>query len=304
MKKLIIIVIVFAFSFSHAQISKERFVSNSINSFMDGEWLQFRVHYGFFNASEIEIELKKKKLNGVSVFHAKGYGRSTGLLRFFFKVEDYYESFFKESNGLPIWFIRDIYEGGYTKNLEMFFNHDLNTVKLNDKKKNRVLNFDINSNAQDLISAFYYLRNFYNTDNLEIGEEISINMFFDEENYLFKLKFLGYDILNTKFGYVDCIKFRPYVQSGRVFKEQESVTLWISNDKNKIPVKMKADLKIGAIECDLENFKNLNYQLLTFLINHYSHLKKCLKTSRNLFLYERLPFQHNITFFCFNSSLL
>ena len=135
MKKLIIIVIAFAFSFSHAQISKERFVSNSINSFMDGEWLQFRVHYGFFNASEVEIELKKKKLDGVSVFHAKGYGRSTGLLRFFFKVEDYYESFFKESNGLPIWFIRDIYEGGYTKNLEMFFNHDLNTVKLNDKKK-------------------------------------------------------------------------------------------------------------------------------------------------------------------------
>ena len=63
--------------------------------------------------------------------------------------------------------------------------------------------------------------------------------------------------LNTKFGKVECMKFRPYVQSGRVFKEQESVTLWISNDKNKIPVKMKADLKIGAIECDLENFKNL-----------------------------------------------
>ena len=59
MKKLIIIVIAFAFSFSHAQISKERFVSNSINSFRDGEWLQFRVHYGFFNA-KIEIELKKK----------------------------------------------------------------------------------------------------------------------------------------------------------------------------------------------------------------------------------------------------
>ena len=50
----------------------------------------------------------------------------------------------------------------------MFFNHDLNTVKLNDKKNNKILNFDINSNAQDLISAFYYLRNFYNTDNLEI----------------------------------------------------------------------------------------------------------------------------------------
>ena len=260
MKKLIIAIIIFTFSFSYSQTNNKRFVSNSIDSFKTGEWLQFRVHYGFFNASEIEIKLERKKIDSVNVFHAEGYGRSTGLLRLFFKVEDYYESYFRESNGLPIWFIRDIYEGGYTKNLEMFFNHDLNTVKLNDKKNNKILNFDINSNAQDLISAFYYLRNFYNTDNLEIGEEININMFFDAENYLFKLRFLGYDFLNTKFGKVECMRFRPYVQSGRVFKEQESVTLWISNDKNKIPVKMKADLKIGAIECDLENFKNLNYQ--------------------------------------------
>ena len=259
MKKLILLFVIFTFSFSNSQTIKKRFLSNSTNSFKEGEWLQFRVHYGFFNASEIEIELKRKKLDSVSVFHAKGYGRSTGLLRLFFKVEDYYESYFRESNGLPIWFIRDIYEGGYTKNLEMFFNHNINTVKLNDKKNNRILNFNINSNTQDLISAFYFLRNFYNTDNLENGEEININMFFDEENYLFKLKFLGYDLLNTKFGKVECMRFRPYVQSGRVFKEQESVTLWISNDKNKIPVKMKANLKIGSIECDLENFKNLNH---------------------------------------------
>ena len=264
MKKLISILFIFTFLFSYSQIRTKGFVSNSVNSFKSGEWLRFRVHYGFFNASEIEIELEKKKLNNLSVFHAKGYGRSTGLLRFFFKVEDYYESYFRESNGLPVWFIRDIYEGGYTKNLEMFFNHDLNTVKLKDKKNNRILNFDINSNAQDLISAFYYLRNFYNTENIEINEEISINMFFDEENYLFKLRFLGYDILNTKFGKVECMKFRPYVQSGRVFKEQESVTLWISNDKNKIPIKMKADLKIGSIECDLENFKNLNHPFNIF----------------------------------------
>ena len=103
----------------------------------------------------------------------------------------------------------------------MFFNHDLNTVKLNDKKNNRILNFDINSNAQDLISAFYYLRNFYNTENIEINEEISINMFFDEENYLFKLRFLGYDILNTKFGKVECMKFRPYVQSEGCLKNKK-----------------------------------------------------------------------------------
>ena len=84
-------------------------------------------------------------------------------------------------------------------------------------------------------------------------------MFFDQENYLFKLRFLGYEIIDTAFGKVRCLKLRPLVQSGRVFSEQESVTLWVSDDTNKIPVKMRADLRVGSIDCDLENFKNLRH---------------------------------------------
>jgi hypothetical protein len=53
------------------------------------------------------------------------------------------------------------------------------------------------------------------------------------------------------------MKFRPYVQSGRVFREQESVTLWITDDGNKIPIRLQADLAIGSIKVDLEKFKNL-----------------------------------------------
>jgi len=67
MKKLISILIIITFSFSYSQTRTKRFVSNSINSFKSGEWLRFRVHYGFFNASEIEIELEKKKLNNFSL---------------------------------------------------------------------------------------------------------------------------------------------------------------------------------------------------------------------------------------------
>ena len=64
MKKLIsILIIIITFSFSYSQTRTKRLVSNSMNSFKSGEWLRFRVHYGFFNASEIEIELEKKKLN-------------------------------------------------------------------------------------------------------------------------------------------------------------------------------------------------------------------------------------------------
>ena len=83
------------------------------------------------------------------------------------------------------------------------------------------------------------------------------SLFFDYENYIFKMKFLGKERINTRFGKIQCMKFRPYVQSGRVFREQESVTLWITDDGNKIPIRLQADLAIGSIKVDLEKFKNL-----------------------------------------------
>ena len=231
----------------------------SQNAFKDGEWFEFRIHYGVFNESRVTLELKADTLDQTLVFHAKGYGRTTGLARLFFKVEDHYESYFGQKDGLPRWFIRDINEGGYTKDLEIRFDHEKKVAHVNDKKKEKKSSFAINENVQDLISAFYYLRNFYDTSSLKEGEDIYLNMFFDQENYLFKLRFLGRETIETAFGKVRCLKLRPFVQSSRVFSEQESVTLWVSDDQNKIPLKIRADLRVGSIDCDLDRFKNLQH---------------------------------------------
>ena len=225
--------------------------------FRAGEWFEFRIHYGFFNASYATLELSNDSLNGRPVLHAKGYGTTTGLARWFFKVEDHYDTYFDNKKVIPYWFIRDIYEGGYTKNLEINFDHEQNLAHVNDLKYNKQETFKITDSAQDLISAFYYLRAFYPNDKLKLNESFSINMFFDKENYIFKMKYLGKELLNTKFGKIQCMKFRPYVQSGRVFREKESVTLWITDDGNKIPIRLQADLAIGSIKVDLEKFKNL-----------------------------------------------
>ena len=130
---------------------------------------------------------------------------------------------------------------------------------MNNKKIGEVSELEIKNGVQDLISSFYYLRNFYPIDEIKLNESFDINMFFDFENYVFRLKYLGKEIINTKFGKIKCIKFRPIVQSGRVFEEQESVTLWVSDDKNRIPVRIKADILVGSIKADLENFKNLKH---------------------------------------------
>jgi len=227
--------------------------------FKDGEWFEFRIHYGIFNASYASLSLQKEIFDGKEVFHAKGYGRTTGLARWFFKVEDHYETFFDAQNGRPYKFIRNIDEGGYTKDLEILFDHTTQKAHINDKKKKEQLELPIAPNAQDLLSCLYYLRHFYPEKDIAVNESFSINMFFDQENYVFQLKFLGRETIDTKFGKVPCLKFRPMVQSGRVFKEQESVTLWVSDDQNKIPLRIQADILVGSISADLENFKNLKY---------------------------------------------
>jgi hypothetical protein len=83
-------------------------------------------------------------------------------------------------------------------------------------------------------------------------------MFFDNETTKFKLKFIGREDIKTKFGVVATMIFRPLVQSGRIFKEEEGLTLWISDDYNKIPVRIKANLLVGSIKADLEEYKGLN----------------------------------------------
>ena len=231
----------------------------SLESFQEDEWFQLRLHYGIFNASYASFTLKRDTIKKRPVFHAIGFGETTGLARWFFKVEDYYESYFDEKTGAPYKFIRNINEGGYTKNIEIDFDHEQKTASVLDKKKKETNDFSIKPNVHDLVSCFYFLRNYYPKNGLAVNEAFDINMFFDNENYVFRLKYLGKEIIESKFGMISCLKFRPVVQSGRIFKEQESVTLWVSDDNNRLPIRLQADILIGSIKADLESFKNLKH---------------------------------------------
>ena len=227
------------------------------SAFDVGEWFKFRIHYGLVTAGYATLEVKESTRNNKKVFHAIGKGYTTGMSRWFFKVDDNYESYFDKNTGKPYQFVRKIDEGGYTKNQEGFFNQDKNTVLVKDYKNNTNAVFETPEQVQDIVSTFYYLRNHPNVDKLKVGESINVDMFFDNETTKFRLKFIGREDLDTKFGTVPCMIFRPLVQTGRVFKEQESLTVWISADDNKLPIRIKASLMVGSLKADLDAFKGL-----------------------------------------------
>lgn len=249
MKKLFLLILV---------LTTLAFDTQREDAFDTGEYFKFRIHYGIINAGYATLEVKDATINNKKVFHAVGKGYTTGMSKFFFKVEDLYESYFDKETGNPYRYVRKIDEGGYTKNQEGIFNQKENRILVKDyKHKSEKTLIITNDEVQDIVSSFYYLRNHPNIDKLKPGESIGIDMFFDDEITKFKLKYVGRQDITTKFGTVSCMIFKPLVQTGRVFKEKESLTLWISDDNNKVPVRIKAELAVGSLKADLDEYKGL-----------------------------------------------
>jgi hypothetical protein len=238
-------------------ITTVSFDSQKNDAFDVGEYFKFRVHYGIVTAGYATLEVKEATLSNQKVFHIVGKGFTTGLSKFFFKVEDLYESYIDKETGSPYRYVRKIDEGGYTKNQEGFFNSSGNKILVKDYKHKIEKTLDIPKNTQDILSSFYYFRNYPNIDKMKSGEYVTIDMFFDNEITKFRLKFIGREDITTKFGVVSTMIFRPLVQSGRIFKEEESLTMWISDDDNRLPLRIKASLMVGSIKADLEDYKGL-----------------------------------------------
>jgi len=264
MKKQFFILFLFMSVASFSQSIKTSFSVVSVSekpekklAFQHGEWLKFRMSYSnFLNAGFSTIAVQETKNKGLQAFHITGKGKSTGLVSLFFKVKDDYQTFMYKESLKPYRFIRKINEGGYTKDQEILFDYTTNEATVKNYKHKTETKHPISSDIQDILSSLYFLRN-QNLNNLKVGQEIELQMFFDQEINNFKLHFLGEEVIKTKFGKINALAFRPMVQAGRVFKEQESVTIWVSNDKNKIPLRIKADLAVGSLRADLDAFKGL-----------------------------------------------
>ena len=226
------------------------------NSFQRGEFLKYKIHYGLLNAGFATVELKEKKEANDSLIHAVGKGWTTGMVGFLFNVEDTYESYFSESDIKPKHFIRDINEGGYTQDKEVFFDFEKNEAREVNHKKSTKSSYFIQNDVQDILSSFYYMRNI-EFSQLKVNDSLDVNMFFDGKMNPIKLIILGREIIKTDFGKIGAIKIRPLVLKGRVFKDEENVTLWISDDLNKIPLKIKASLLVGSAKAELIEFSGL-----------------------------------------------
>jgi len=264
MKKLLIFLAVSLTMALNPENGTYRVVPN--NSFQFGEKLDYRVHYGLLNAATATMKISKRihYQNGRPCYKVDVYGKSVGVFDFITRIRDHWGSYIDTTSIIPHKFYRNIEEGNYRKYEIVEFDHEKDvaitttldkvTKKVKEKKENKMAD-----NVQDMVSGYYYLRTI-DFSNVEVGQIITVDAFFDKERYDFKVKFLGRETIRTKMGRYNALVIQPVMPDNKLFRGDNAIRAWLSDDLNKIPLKIKAEMFVGAVEIDIKKINGARHQ--------------------------------------------
>lgn len=229
-------------------------------AFSKGEFLKYRVHYGFVTAGYVSAEVGAETawVQGKRCHRLRVYGQTSPSFDLVFKCRDTYESFVEEQSLLPLQFRRDLHEGGFHHYSEVSFDHAAQIARYYDAGRGSQ-QFKVPPGIQDVISAFYYARSRYDADKLRPGDRISLQNFLDRKTFGLEAVLLGRETLTLDKKRYKALKMSLLVQEAGLVTDDSRITLWISDDRNKIPLQVSCDLKIGAVKADLVQYSGLSH---------------------------------------------
>ena len=240
----------------------DEFCGVTNTAFQATESLKYKVYYTvasvYFAAGEATFTCNIEHLGGKVVYHVVGAGQSNSFVDNFFKVRDRYESYIDTATLQPLKFIRNVDEGGYKKYENVSFNKASNTAITTDGV------FKVPTCVQDVISAIYYARNI-NFRGMKMNDTLPFSMFLDNQVYNLYIRYLGKEIIKTKYGKFRAIKFKPLLIKGTIFEGGEKMTVWVSDDPNHIPLHVESPISVGSVKVDMMDFRNRRSPLSSLL---------------------------------------
>jgi hypothetical protein len=247
----------------HAQAGPESDRCGLQNAaFKSGEVVEFHVYYTlagiWVHAGNVKFSTYLESLENKPVYHIVGDGSTLQSYDWIYKVRDRYETYIDTATLLPRKFIRKVNEGGYRKFETVSFYHQSGTAVTNQGV------FKIPACAQDVLSEVYLARNI-DFSKLKPGDRIPFDLFLDNEIYNMYVRYLGKETIKTRYGTFRTIKFRPLLLKGSIFEGGEKMTVWVSDDGNKLPVRVESPITVGKIKVDMMSYNNLRHPLTSLV---------------------------------------
>jgi hypothetical protein len=246
-----ILVVCFIYGYSQDEPTKTKEVA-----FKAGEQITYKLKYGIFSAAEalIKIENSPLKFDGHSALHINAHAKTVGTFNFLFNVRNEYHSYIDPITLLPYYYSENRKESGYKHSDKVTFDRDKNIITA-DKGK-----FPLKGNVFDFLSCYYFARNI-DVSKLRVGEKLDLRYFLEDGVHSLTITFMGREQVKCELGTFNCLKFNPTIIPGRIFRKNSMLYLWITDDKNRIPVKAHVELVVGSLVMDLSQASGLKYPL-------------------------------------------
>ena len=235
----------------------------SNETFSPGEKMVYKIYYNWnfvwIAAGEVVFEVKDKGDD----YHISAAGRTLKSYDWIFKVRDYYDSYIEKETLRPKRTIRKVLEGNYRLYDDVKYIHQDNKAlskKGKTKDKADVAEVDLEDCTHDILSSFYSMRNI---DFARHPKDVKVpmNVYLDRKIYALNVVYKG--IVEKKrirgFGQVDALLFEPELIVGNVFKDNEGMRIWVSNDQNRIPLMIESPISVGSVKAVLRSHKGLTY---------------------------------------------
>lgn len=232
------------------------------SSFKDGEELTYKVYYNWNFVWISAGEITFKVLDQGDKYYINAKGRTYNSYDVFFKVRDEFKVWVDKKTMLPTTSVRSVQEGGYQ--LYDMMKYDFNKMEIRsyrgkDKDNTRQLVYDIDNCMHDVLSIIYYVRN-KDYGKMKAGTDIPVRVFLDKEKYSLKAKYVGKETKEIKdLGTYKTLKLMPEVVSGEVFTDPSGMTIWATDDENRLPLQIESPLSVGSVKAVLKSHKNLRY---------------------------------------------
>lgn len=215
-----------------------------------GEKLTYSLYWLGIHVGNAELEAVDRA--GMVIIKCRVH--STPVISAFYRVDDHSESMV--ANGVPVHFRIKQQEGKYRSDKETIFDPDNKHVTFFNYIKGTKDDYPIQSGGLwDLISGFYYLR----TQPFEVGKTININIFDSNKFFQAEVNVIGKE--QVKFSetkVLGTVKVKPVIKSEGLFQNRGDIMIWLTDDDNKIPVKVETKAPIGKVVAILKSLETDN----------------------------------------------
>jgi hypothetical protein len=210
-----------------------------------GERLVFDIRYGLIHAGEAVLEVRNiAELGGRRTYHAVALTRSNRTFSLFYKVRDKVETFIDTEKLHSRRFEKHLREGRYRKDLRVIFEPDSGWADYGGER------VEVPAGVQDVLSALYYVR----TLDLEVGKAVAFPAHDNKKTYPLLVLVHRRERVEVEAGTFDCLVVEPVLRTPGVFEQKGRLTVWVTDDRSKMPVLMKSKIIVGSISAELKEY--------------------------------------------------